>query len=144
MAERIIIFVEGETEEVLFPRIINYYKCLHPECKNYKCDVININGIGNYKKTALRKLKNKYDETIRNNDTIKAVICCYDNDVFEFSQNPPINWNEVKPNLENIVGGNKVKLIKIKEDIEDWLLTDIDGLCKYLRTKKIWNSVNKK
>ena len=26
MAERIIIFVEGETEEVLFPRIIDVYK----------------------------------------------------------------------------------------------------------------------
>jgi hypothetical protein len=136
MAERIIIFVEGETEEVLFPKIIDVYKNSNPECKKYKCDIINIKGIGNYKNVAKRKLKNKQEDAIRNNDTIKNVICCYDNDVFEFSQNPPIDWKKVKPELETIIGEGKIKLINIKNDIEDWLLTDIDGLCKYLNTRK--------
>ena len=63
MAERIIIFVEGETEEVLFPKIIDVYKNENPECKKYKCDIINIKGIGNYKNTAKRKLKTSKQQT---------------------------------------------------------------------------------
>lgn len=136
MANKIIIFVEGDTEEVLFPKIIDVYKKKRPECKSTKCDIINIKGIGNYKAKAIRQLKNKRDEASKKNDIITSVICCYDNDVFEFSINPPINWGIVKNELEKILEKPKVKLISIKEDIEDWLLADIDGLCKYLKAKR--------
>ena len=51
MRTHILLFIEGETEEVLFPAIIQYYR------SNYNCQEVefhykNLRGIGKYKSKA--------------------------------------------------------------------------------------------
>lgn len=135
MKKHILLYVEGDTEDVLFPAIIKYYRQTF-ECADVVFHIENIQGIGNYKSRAKGKLKKLSQDIKKKNEILKVVLCSYDTDVFEFASNPPINWVGLKKDFENITGKKNVTLIPIKHSIEDWLLSDIDGLCKYLRTKK--------
>lgn len=135
MKTHVLLYVEGETEKVLFPKVIQHYR------DNFKCsDVVfhieNIKGVGNYKGKAKGKLQQLFQRIQKEGDELKIVICSYDTDVFEFKPNPPIDRQALKGVFEAITKKKNVFLMPIKHSIEDWLLTDIDGLCKYLRTKK--------
>ena len=96
----------------------------------YKC----IKGIGGFKNEVLRKfvkdIKTKYK-----NDCVFKVVLCRDTDVFEFSQKPPVRWNEVeKALLEN--GAAEVIHVEACHCIEDWFLYDADGIISFLRLNK--------
>ena len=135
MKTHILLYVEGDTEDVLFPAIIKYYKQTF-SCADIEVHIENLKGIGKYSgkaKGILRQLMNKIK---KDGDTLKVVLCSYDTDAFEFKSNPPIDWKKLKKEFENITGKKNITLIPIKSSIEDWLLSDIDGLCKYLRIKK--------
>ena len=135
MKKHVLLYVEGETEEVLFPMIIQYYRN-NFECTNVTFHIENIKGIGNYKGKAKGKLKKLYKEIQEKKEELMVVLCSYDTDVFEFKPNPPIDWKELKSEFEAITEKSNVHLMPVKYSIEDWLLADIDGLCKYLHIKK--------
>lgn len=140
MADRVILFVEGDTDEVVFDKIVNYYKRDYPKCKAIKCKIDNLKGVNKYPTKAKNKLLNNYLPDIRKSkDNLKCVICSYDTDIFEFSPNPSIDWPKLQNDMNQIVGdyGSVVQLLPVKLSIEDWLLADIEGLCKYLRLKSI-------
>ena len=135
MANRVLLFVEGATDKVLFLKILELYKVSYPKCKKVKCVVKSLDSVTNYSSKAKRILRNEVQTLQGTRDEIKMVLCSYDTDVLEFGYNPPIDWGILKPDLENIVGENRVEQIPVEKSIEDWLLTDIDGICKYLKIK---------
>ena len=136
MKTHILLYVEGDTEEVLFPAIIKYYKQTFA-CDNVEFHIENLKGVGKYSSRKAKGILLQLMQKIKKNgDTLKVVLCSYDTDVFEFNSNPPINWGKLKKEFEDITGKKNIALIPIKSSIEDWLLSDIDGLCKYLRIKK--------
>lgn len=133
MANKIIvIFVEGQTEEVFYSRICRYIQ--DKKGTTNKIIIKNLRGIGNYENKAFAKLKHEIIPKYKNANIL--VFCGYDTDVFEipFQQKPPVNWKYVSKKIQSL--GYKLHHIKAKKSIEDWFLVDIDSLCNFLKIKK--------
>ncbi|HBF35931.1 MAG TPA: hypothetical protein DDW50_01265 [Firmicutes bacterium] len=130
MGKGLIIFIEGDTEEAFYKKLVTQLHEYTPN-KRFKMDTVkikNLKGIGNYKKKAARVVR----EMSLNQDTKFSVALCYDTDVFDLSPKPPITWSDVERVLMEI-GAEKVIHIKARHSIEDWFLLDKEGLCRYLR-----------
>lgn len=133
MASKIVaIFAEGPTE-------IEFYKAVVMKAREmmkipYSCEIeyVDMKGIGNYKKDALRKfnkLKTKYPNTKIH------VFLCIDSDVFELAKKPPFDRNVLPKDLQE-AGAEKVQYIIAKKSIEQWFLYDLDGVLSFLRLPK--------
>ena len=133
MADRVIaLFAEGPTE-------IEFYKAVVIKARDlmgipYSCEIeyIDMKGIGNYKKDALRKF-NKLKEKHENKEIF--VFLCIDEDVFEFSKKPPFNRSELQNSLQE-EGAIKVTYIIAKQSIEEWFLCDMEGVISFLHLPK--------
>ena len=134
MKTHILLFIEGETEDVLFPAIIQYFRVNH-RCLDVVFHFKNLRGIGNYKGKAKGILQDTLNKVNKSGDVLKVVICSYDYDVFEYNHNPPIDWKLLKRDLESITKSKNIILMPSIHSIEDWLLSDIDGFCNYLKAK---------
>ena len=125
----VILFVEGETEKEFYEALINYYRS-KSKTKIVGCKIYNIKGIGRFESKVTSKLR---FDIIPKYEKIKLkVICCYDSDVFELAQKPPVNWSIVKKKVSEL-GINEFEEIVAVRMIEDWFLKDIEGICKYLK-----------
>ena len=128
----IVIFTEGETDEVFFKKLIEYLRTqinITPKvvCKNLK-------GVCRYEQKAPAKIKH---EIINKHPEAEVIVfCSYDKDVFDipFHRKPPVDWEKVEKKLLDI-GVKKVFHIKADKMIEDWFLSDIENLCKFLKIK---------
>ena len=132
MNKGIVIFVEGDTEEEFYRKLIANIRSLCNESRFNLSKIIirNMKCIGNYKNKAYRVFTK--DIVPKNPGISFKVFLCYDTDVFEFSQKPPVKWKDVeKILLEN--GAKKVIHIKAKKSIEDWFLIDLTGICRHLK-----------
>ncbi|MBR6311748.1 MAG: hypothetical protein IKR51_02075 [Oscillospiraceae bacterium] len=128
MADRIVLLlVEGSTEVEFYKAVI---KLAHDKMKSFPCLIKyeNLQGIGNYKKDALRRFNN-----VKRSNPGKEihVFLCVDTDVFEFQKKPPINRQSVKKELLD-AGAKKVSYIEAVHSIEDWFLCDYLGVLSYL------------
>lgn len=129
----LIIFVEGETDKVFYDKLIKHLLNKYNTKTSKEIVIENLKGIPRYieaHRIFEKKIKPKYKDIDFNS------ICSYDTDVFEFSANPPIKWDEVEKNL-SLVGIREITHIRAKVSIEDWFLIDINGLCKYLKINKV-------
>lgn len=140
MKRGIIVFVEGETEEEIYNIFINYVHSLGGNVKftTDKLLIRNLKGISNFKSKAIRVFSKEILPS--NPDFEFDIFLCYDTDVFDFSQKPPVDWIEVEKELTKI-GAKKVFHIKAKHSIEDWILNDFDGVCKYLKLSSTTNTI---
>ena len=134
MAKRVVVlFVEGSTEIEFHKAVIKRAHDLMPTQFTCSVEYLDMYGIGNYQKDAIRKfnkLKDKYEE-----DTEYLAFLCYDSDVFQLSKKPPINRNEVRDAIKD-AGALKVADIVAKSSIEEWFLMDLPGVLSYLRLSK--------
>ena len=129
MVSFVILFVEGETEVQFYNALIDYYRD-HSKSQLAGCKIYNIKSIGRFESKVSSKLK---FEIIPKYPKFKLkVICCYDSDVFELAQKPPVNWTIVKKKVSDL-GINEFEEIVAIRMIEDWFLKDIEGLCKFLK-----------
>lgn len=134
MNKYILIFVEGETEVEFYQNyIIPHIKSLIP-CDTSCWKVINVKGIGGFKVDAIQKFKKIYSD---NSDYDFYVILCYDTDVFEYASGQPIEWDSVEKRIKNIDNKKQiiVKRIEANKCIEDWILHDLEGICKWLKIR---------
>lgn len=131
MSKYVVIFVEGETEEELYKNYI--IPLIRNELPNKKleCEVsiFNVRGVGGFKNDSIMKFKRLIE---KNPNKEFIVALCYDTDIFEFASVPPIDWNKVQSKMEK-VGANKVIQVRARKSIEDWLLYDVEGICRWLR-----------
>ena len=130
----LVVFVEGQMEEVFYDIMIKHLIGTSSEVPIGICKVENVKGVGNYTLKAPNIFKNQILRDYP--DTIFSVICAYDSDVFEFSPKPPVNWKIAEKRLKEY-GAKKVTHIKAVRMIEDWFLMDMDGLCRYLGLTKV-------
>lgn len=93
MAKKIIaLFVEGPTEKEFYKAVV---KTIHSQLDcAFGCEIqyIDMKGIGNYKRAALRKYN---DLQNKNSGAYIYPFLCIDSDVFEFNKKPPFNKKEV-------------------------------------------------
>ena len=93
----LVIITEGETDEEFYKKIIDEIKKVNG---NKIFDFSEIKHICSKSITKMhKKMLGKFKNEVccsKYNDYEKVVCFCYDNDVFEFNQNPPINRPKMK------------------------------------------------
>lgn len=132
----VVIFVEGDTDEVFFKALIDYYLSVstHPLLPY---DICNLKGVTRYSSKLLAKLKNEYLPTAWTSGyVIKTVCCSYDTDVFEVKQPQIVKWDAIRKGVKRM-GIEEFIRVGVKSSIEDWILDDLSGICCYLHLKQI-------
>lgn len=136
----VLIFVEGDTDEVFFKALIDYYAAVSSG-KLLPYDVCNLKGVTRYSSKLLAKLKNEYLPTALNDGyEIKTVCCSYDTDVFEVRQPQIVKWDTIGKSVKRM-GIDDFIRIGVKSSIEDWILDDLQGICGFLRLKQVPSSL---
>ena len=134
--QRVVIFVEGDTDEVFFKAMLENYKSISKK-ELVPCDVCNLEGVTRYTSKLLAKLKNDIlPDAQRKNINIKAVCCSYDTDVFEVRNPMMVNWDSIRKSIKRMGVENFIR-IGVCSSIEDWILDDVESICNYLRLKQI-------
>lgn len=134
---RVVIFVEGDTDEVFFNRLIAHYRSVSTTPVN-NCEIHNLKGVSRY---ASSKFAGKLQAEIipkaeRKGEKIYAVCCSYDTDVFEDEEAPIVDWKKLEKSILRL-GIEYFCQIEVRSAIEDWLLDDLEGLCTYLKLKEV-------
>ncbi len=136
----VLIFVEGDTDEVFFKALIDYYASVSSN-KLLPYDVCNLRGVTRYSSKLLAKLKNEYLPTAKTSSyKIKTVCCSYDTDVFEVKQPQIVKWNAIGKSVKRM-GIDEFIRVGVKSSIEDWILDDMHGICNFLRLKQVPSSL---
>ena len=136
----VLIFVEGDTDEVFFKALINYYVSVSSN-KLLPYEVCNLKGVTRYSSKLLAKLKNEYLPTAKlGSYKIKTVCCSYDTDVFEVKQPQIVKWDDIDKSVKRM-GIDEFIRVGVKSSIEDWILNDIHGICNFLRLKQVPSSL---
>lgn len=136
----VLIFVEGDTDEVFFKALINYYASVSSN-KLLPYEVCNLKGVTRYSSKLLAKLKNEYLPTAKlGSYKIKTVCCSYDTDVFEVKQPQIVKWDDIGKSVKRM-GIDEFIRVGVKSSIEDWILNDIHGICNFLRLKQVPSSL---
>ena len=135
----VLIFVEGDTDEVFFKALIDYYASVSSN-KLLPYEVCNLKGVTRYSSKLLAKLKNEYLPTAKlGSYKIKTVCCSYDTDVFEVKQPQIVKWDDIDKSVKRM-GIDEFIRVGVKSSIEDWILNDIHGICNFLRLKQVPSS----
>ena len=136
----VLIFVEGDTDEVFFNALIDFYASVSSN-KLLPYDVCNLKGVTRYSSKLLAKLKNEYLPTAQAGGyRIKTVCCSYDTDVFEVKQPQIVKWDAIGKSVKRM-GIDEFIRIGVKSSIEDWILDDQQGICSFLRLKQVPSSL---
>ena len=136
----VLIFVEGDTDEVFFKALIDYYASVSSN-KLLPYDVCNLKGVTRYSSKLLAKLKNEYLPTAKTGSyKIKTVCCSYDTDVFEVKQPQIVKWDAIGKSVKRM-GIDEFIRVGVKSSIEDWILDDMHGICNFLRLKQVPSSL---
>ena len=139
-SKQIIFFVEGDTDEVFFKVLLDYYKS-SSQAPLTPCEVINLKGVTRYTSKLLAKLRNEIlPEAKRKNTSIQTICCTYDTDVFEVRNPLIVNWDSIRSKIKRM-GVESFIRIGVSSSIEDWILDDIEGICSYLKLKQIPKSL---
>ena len=137
---QVVLFVEGDTDEVLFRALIDYYKIISKTELN-PCRIYNLRGVTRYTSKLIAKLQNEYLPDARKDGyKIQTVCCSYDTDVFEVRNPLMVNWDALRKTVKRM-GINDFIQLGIRSSIEDWILCDMEGICRYLKLKSIPKSL---
>ena len=136
----VLIFVEGDTDEVFFKAIIDYYASVSNN-PLLPYNICNLKGVTRYSSKLLAKLKNEYLPTAKTGGyKIKTVCCSYDTDIFEVKQPQIVKWDDIGKSVKRM-GIDEFIRVGVKSSIEDWILNDIHGICNFLRLKQVPSSL---
>ena len=101
-SQRIVIFVVGDTDEVFFKALLEYYKSVS-RTELVPCDVCNLKGVTRYTSKLLAKLKNDIlPDAKSKNINIRTVCCSYDTDVFEVRNPLIVNWDSIRKSVKRM------------------------------------------
>ena len=128
---QVVIFVEGDTDEVLFKALIEHYRTVS-KTELRPCKICNLKGVTRYSSKLVAKLQNEYfPEARKKGYQIQTICCSYDTDVFEVRNPLIVNWDALRKTV-NRMGIQEFLQLGIRSSIEDWLLCDMEGVCRYL------------
>lgn len=137
---QVVLFVEGDTDEVLFKALIDYYKGVSKTELN-PCRICNLRGVTRYTSKLIAKLQNELvPNSLKGRYKIQTVCCSYDTDVFEVRNPLMVNWDALRKTISRMGIKDFIQL-GIRSSIEDWILCDMEGICRYLKLKSIPKSL---
>ena len=132
----VILFVEGDTDELFFKALIEYYR-QKSQKQLLPCSICNLKDVTRYTSKLLAKLKNECLPEARNKAfKIQTVCCSYDTDVFEVKHPLMVDWRALEKKVKKL-GIEHFVQIGVKSAIEDWILDDIEGICAFLKMKTV-------
>ena len=132
----VVIFVEGDTDDAFFHALLEYYRKTSKSQLN-SCEIVNMKGVSKYNAKFASKLKNDIiPKAADKGKYVKTVCCSYDTDVFEYAEHPVVDWNKIRKTVLKFGISDFIE-IKVEHAIEDWLLDDVEGICKFLGIKEI-------
>ncbi|MCL2873473.1 MAG: hypothetical protein FWE29_00920 [Defluviitaleaceae bacterium] len=133
----IVLVVEGDTDKYFYDSFLDKFE-YRRKLSNIEFKIINVKGIGNFKKDSLRKCE-YYLLHKKKKDIPTYIFLCYDSDIFtrKFAQNPPFDYDNLKKGLSKLQDVQEVYNIIAEESIEDWFLFDLESVCKYLNIRSI-------
>ena len=109
----VLIFVEGDTDEVFFKALVDYYASVSSN-KLLPYDVCNLKGVTRYSSKLLAK--------------------------FEVKQPQIVKWDAIGKSVKRM-GIDEFIRVSVKSSIEDWILDDVHGICNFLRLKQVPSSL---
>lgn len=141
LTPHVVIFVEGDTDEILFSRLVAYYRN-SSTTPIHSCEIQNMKGVSRYSSS---KFIGKLDaeiipKAVRRGMKVYGVCCSYDTDVFEDDESPVVDWSKLKKSIMRL-GIEEFCTVEVKSAIEDWLLDDLEGLCMFLKQKEVPKSL---
>lgn len=137
---QVVLFVEGDTDEVLFKALIDYYKGVSKTELN-PCRICNLRGVTRYTSKLIAKLQNELvPNSLKGRYKIQTVCCSYDTDVFEVRNPLMVNWDALRKAI-SWMGIKDFIQLDIRSSIEDWILCDMEGICRYLKLKSVPKSL---
>ncbi len=123
-----LIFVEGDTEEEFYTKLLRDYLTGIPK------SVLNLNGIYNVHRKVMGKTENFLH---KHKDCVVRVYCCIDRESRD--HNPPLDIEDLRKSLS----GNKdfkrvlsADAIIATQMIESWFFYDLEGIYKFLKVPR--------
>ena len=132
----VMIFVEGDTDEVFFKALLAYYAQVSTHII-LPYDVCNLKGVTRYTSKLLAKLRNEYlPKSRKGGYKIKTVCCSYDTDVFEKKNPQIVNWSTISRSVKRM-GVEEFIQVGVRTSIEDWIPDNTQGICRFLKLKEM-------
>ena len=137
--KKVILFVEGDTDLWFFSALLDYYRT-HSKTELVPVEFCNMKGVTRYSSRLRAKLRGELiPKARRENRKISCVCCSYDTDVF--ARNPQlVDWEAIRKMVKQL-GVEQLVQIGVEQMIEDWILDDLDGVCRYLKLKQVPTSL---
>lgn len=131
MSERIVLFCEGDTEEIFYKKL--FHHLLKSSNKKIELTIRNFKGIGNCKDKPIKVFENEIISKFK--DDYFYIFIAFDNDIFMFNRKPPLDFETFSNIRKLLIKKKKVREVYplvAQQCIEDWFLLDLNGLQKYL------------
>lgn len=129
MKKRLSIFVEGDTDKLLFNLLISFLfkNAKKKEWGKDRLNIYTLDGICNTE-AIVRSTLDDLDNKDKYSDT---VLLIYDTDAFEYQKKPPISLERI----ERISLSNKCEFfsIPIKHNVEDMIVFSLKEVIDYLK-----------
>ena len=125
-----VIFVEGDADELIIRRLLDYYRESGWCCEG-DLEIVNSNGFPTEIKmtSKLKQIESRSEDVVIQ---FKTVCCEYDSDVFELQYQQRPDWEKIEGHLREKFGVSDFCRIEARTSIEDWMLDDLDGLLNAL------------
>lgn len=134
-APLVVLFVEGDTDQVFFNALLQYYRGVSSTPVN-AAQVVNLQSVTRYASKMMSTLQNDIMPSAKQKGReIKAVCCSYDTDVFEAGVQV-VDWAQVEKKVRKL-GIDGFCRVGVQSMIEDWSLDDVAGLCSFLKLKQV-------
>ena len=131
--EMCVIFVEGDADELVINRLLDYYKT-----KGWNrprgIKVFNTHGtpIWRNMRVGLVGIQQSQDVAVR----FKAVCCEFDTDVYVKGIQIEPNWKDIGKKLKKEFGVQEFCCLRAETSIENWMLDDTEGILEALGLPK--------
>ena len=123
--EIVVIFVEGDADELIINRLLDYYKA-NGWKRPKGIRVENIHGTPIWRNMRIRLSSIQQSQ---NTPVIFRAVCCeFDTDVFWNCIQIEPDWEHVKKELKKEFGVTEFCCLRAETSIEDWMLDDAQGI----------------
>ena len=131
--EMCVIFVEGDADELIINRLLDYYKS-NGWFRPKGIRVFNTHGtpIWRNMRVGLVGIQQCQNTPV----CFRAVCCEFDTDVYANGTQTEPNWKEVEKKLKKEFGVREFCCLRAETSIENWMLDDMVGLLSALGLPK--------
>lgn len=128
----LIIFVDEKTHMEFVKKMVNYLIEKYKDKKTVKVIYKNLQNAVNYN-MSVNIYQNEVLKRFINQENLNFKIICF-HDIYKspYKIKPYVNWDKIKQELSTQSKIIHIYDMKVRNSIEDWILLDMKGLCKYL------------